>query len=347
MPINNEFAKRIKAIPTREKDLKEDSVQKTKENNGVAAEVASRGKTDAKKRKKVKGMSLWELILAIAITAVVSAAAIVGGAAMLHNSKVSTTISEQESMASALKNAMFSEPSLVRLFPDTSLTERAASTSKFFAKLNNYMDDNSKIVYYDGTAPKTGDGLTVEGLQSGAGHSGYYLMLKDKWDMHYKLEVHSDDNALTGQTFQTVASSGLARPTTFNKVSAPGTAAKNPDTEMRLYIRSCGANGASLPDAFTLDNDDIITMLQYVNSQTETATLDRRAPKVTNARFASGGNTGATFSVSELAAKVVDAAAGVTDTASKYCLYNKTSIDSEIISIRSAAIYSVVGGITT
>lgn len=80
----------------------------------------------------------------------------------------------------------------------------------------------------------------------------------DPWDMPYQLWVTPENNANTGNFDE--------------KASPPAVVDNANDAEYRVFIKCYAKNNKSADDAFNLDNDDCVLLIQSVNGDVKTAT---------------------------------------------------------------------------
>lgn len=227
------------------------------------------------KRSTMKGSSMIEILLVSAAIVIIGGLGVTQGIKFMDNQRANDAIVAEDTIAKACAQAIATDASIVRLYPDSSYTRAKDISDKFVERINEYIDGDMKIVYYDGTTVPSG--LQADGL---TGVAGWYVTRLDKWKLHYRVEFHSDDNGFTGESLQTKGPR-IQNPS-YSVSSNSNSSDVSHDSELRVYIKSLGRNGETPAGDFMVDNDDIYTMYQFVNTEFDKAAVIRNAKSVSS-----------------------------------------------------------------
>lgn len=242
------------------------------------------GTSSEAKKRRMRGVVSIELLLVVIALAILAPIGLYNGTKFLLTMRTGTTESVSDQLVTSLKTMLVAEANSIKLKPRTqgntavvttgSASAYAENTPKFINKMNEYLENEMQIVMYDGGAVAP-TGLDISGLQVGS--PGFYTAVKDPWGMHYRVEIHSYDNGATGNT-------GL--------VSSLPAAGVSADIELRIFIKSYGKNNASPSSDFTADEDDIVTMIQVVNSSITSGRFVRTSRSLSNENLFVNSNDG-------------------------------------------------------
>lgn len=195
-----------------------------------------------KKRVTVSGMSLAELVLTIAIIAVIGAAAVVGINAAVNSSREKTTLIQQSTALNGIGAMLARKPqySNIGAFISKGKTEqesRKTSVARIFKLLCDLEDDMNV------------DGSRYQDVSDGYKEAELYeTLFIDGWGNQMSYMVSYDDRTPTGGT--------------------------GDDKELRIWLISGGRDGnigerTTRDTGETLDDDDVWSLLQVVNSSNE------------------------------------------------------------------------------
>ena len=230
---------------------------------------------------KMRGFTMVEILLVVAAIGILMSLAVTQGLQFMENNRTLDAKAAQDTIADAVVQLITNDSKIPRIKADSSLmtmeadgslsaTDANKAATTFVAELNNYLDGDMKLTWY-----------SAADLENGIPEAGFFTAREDEWGVKYRVEFHADDNGLTGTTTTRMKTDGTVEKTTLNKNGAD---AKQKDTEFRVFIKSYGSNMSSPEGSFNVDNDDIYTMYQYVNSEYELTTVVRKNEEVSNAR---------------------------------------------------------------
>ena len=234
---------------------------------------------------KMRGFTMVEILLVVAAIGILMSLAVTQGLQFMENNRTLDAKAAQDTIADAVVQLITNDTKIPRIKADSSMMTWDASTgaladtdhnkaaTEFVAALNKYLDGDMKLTWY-----------SAADLENGIPEAGFFTAREDEWGVKYRVEFHADDNGLTGTTVGKVTAGGDATAIAQTNLNKNGATAKQKDTEFRVFIKSYGSNMSSPEGSFNVDNDDIYTMYQYVNSEYELTTIVRKNAEVSNTR---------------------------------------------------------------